>query len=162
VLKLPHDNGNTLTRSGLEVKNPVDIGRLTAREYGSALGMPSETEDSRQVLCRELTAVAAAGSERPECTEWPRDRVDFIPEGIFGRVRASDRRQRLRVRLPIEPWPCTKYLSVWHFGVAARMGLVTEMYPPYSSSALERVSTALAVGGEAEGGLFSQLFHVEN
>jgi len=39
-----------------------------------------ETGISRQVRCRELTTVAAVGSERPLTANPARDRVDFIPQ----------------------------------------------------------------------------------
>lgn len=48
-----------------------------------------ETSNSRQVLCRELTAVAAAGSERPETANPAGDRVDFIPKQLGGLIDIS-------------------------------------------------------------------------
>jgi hypothetical protein len=130
MLKLPRSNGDTLPRSAAYVKNPVESSRLTAREYRSAWGMLSETQDSQQVWCRELTLVAASGSERPESPNRHRDRVDFIPES----------RQR----------------TFWYGLSGSKVQpQVLSRYPPYSRLALERVLTAKAVGGEAESGVFS-------
>jgi hypothetical protein len=83
MLKLPDHNGDTLPRSALNVKTPLLNDRLTAREYRSAWGMLSETQGSQQVWCRELTLVAASGSERSVSHSRTGDRVDFIPKGFW-------------------------------------------------------------------------------
>lgn len=63
-------------------QNPVRNLPSVLRKY---LGVPVQSHtkgESRYDLCRELTPVAAGGSERLLSSNRPEGRVDFIPKGI--------------------------------------------------------------------------------
>ena len=135
MLKLPDDNGVTIQRSAEFVKNPLFFDRQTALVDGPTEGCSQETQESRYYLCRELTLVAASGSERPSSSNRPGDRVDFNTEGY---LMECDHRV----------WKVSMKSHRISFGMAfqgyrnvVRHSEVTERYPPYSRLALERVPT---------------------
>jgi hypothetical protein len=83
MLKLPDDNVNTLPRSASKVKTTLSFSRLTAREYGSALGMPSETTEAGiagQVSCCPLSGATLEleGSGVDTYLSGPRDRLAAV------------------------------------------------------------------------------------
>ena len=82
MLERPRPNGHTLPRSAAYVKTPLRFDRQSALVDGPTNGCTQESWHSRQVLCRELTLVAASGSERPSSPNRPGGRVDFIPNGL--------------------------------------------------------------------------------
>ena len=98
--------------------------------------------------CRELTLVAASGSERPLTANPVGDRVDFDTKGFWVHLVVSE---DCLTRQSFDPigHRCAQNPPVWPFRLnQLRSWRVTERYPPYSRLALERVPTA--VGGEAE------------
>lgn len=108
MLKLPDHNGDTLPRSAAYVKTPLRFDRQSALVDGPTNGCTQESWHSRQVLCRELTLVAASGSERSRALSRQGDRVDFIPKGISVQDQGSLMVQVVKGSIPIKPWSCSE------------------------------------------------------
>lgn len=122
---------------------------VPARVFIGRNGPVAHKPNQWQMPRRELTVVAAAGSERPPSPDRPRDRVDFDTEGclkqgrsyVASTVGSGGYRGRAGVQFhgPAIGKPAL-HLSIFRYGLSGLSNLrrlwVTERYPPYSRLAL--------------------------